>query len=64
MIDFARGIADLADAANQGRSPRLSARFALHISELALAIQYATESSHTYTLKSTFEPVQPMDWAM
>jgi predicted dehydrogenase len=64
VIDFARGIADLADAANQGRSPRLSARFALHISELALAIQYATESSHTYTLKSTFEPVQPMDWAM
>jgi predicted dehydrogenase len=57
--DFARGIADLAQATAQGRPPRLPADYCLHVNELALAIQNA--SGTPYQVTSTFEPLEPMD---
>jgi predicted dehydrogenase len=57
--DFARGIADLAQAAVEGRPPRLPADYCLHVNELVLAIQNAGEVP--YRVTSTFEPLEPMD---
>jgi predicted dehydrogenase len=63
QMDFCRGIADIAAAISENRPPRLTAEFSFHINELALAIHNALETSATYTLSSTFEPMEPMDWA-
>ena len=63
QMDFARGIAEVADAIRENRSCRLSARYSLHVNELVLAINYATENNSTYQIKSTFEPIEPMAWA-
>jgi len=62
-MDFCRGIADLGEAIREGRSPRLSASFSLHLNEVVLAIQNASENSSTYDVTSTFQPVEPMTWA-
>lgn len=62
-IDFARGIAELADAASEGRRPRLSARWSLHVNELALAIQDPSTHGTPRKLCSTFDSMAPMPWA-
>lgn len=62
-MDFARGIAELADAVANKRNSRLSPRFSLHITELALAIHNAGPQGCHYTVKSRFEPMAPMPWA-
>jgi predicted dehydrogenase len=64
QMDFARGIAEVADAIREDRPCRLSARYSLHVNELVLAIHHATETNSTYQVKSSFEPIQPMSWAM
>lgn len=56
-MDYARGIWDLALAIAQKRSPRIPADFCLHVTELALAIQNATETP--YQVKTTFQPLHP-----
>jgi predicted dehydrogenase len=58
-MDFARGIADLADAVRERRQPRLSARFSLHVNELVLAMQ----AGETRELRTTCEQMEPMPWA-
>ncbi len=63
QMDFARGIAEIASAIREDRPCRLSARYSLHVNELALAIHNATENNCTYKVKSEFEPVEPMPWA-
>jgi predicted dehydrogenase len=62
-MDFARGIADLADAIQERRPPRIAAEFALHINELVLAIQNPDERGARHVMKTTFEPMSPMPWA-
>jgi len=57
--DYARGIAELAQAIRQQRPSRLSADLCLHVAELVCAIQNATQSP--YQVTTTFEPLQPMD---
>lgn len=64
QMDFARGVAEMAEAIAAGRNCRLSARFSLHVLEVTLAIQNALEQGATYHVSTTFEPVQPMPWAM
>ncbi len=63
QMDFARGIAELANAIKEQRPCRLSARYSLHVNELVLAIHNALEKNTTYVLTSTFEPIEPMSWA-
>lgn len=63
QMDFCRGVADMAEAIASNKPGRLSEAFSLHNTELALAIHYALESSSTVTLKTSFEPVEPMEWA-
>jgi predicted dehydrogenase len=63
QMDFARGVADMAAAIKNGRTCRLSPRFSLHVLEVTLAIQKATQNSSTYQVTTTFDPVEPMPWA-
>jgi hypothetical protein len=58
-MDVSRGIAELAQAVMEKREPRLSARWSLHVNELALAISNGYQGA----VQSTFEPMQPMSWA-
>jgi predicted dehydrogenase len=62
-VDFLLGVSELADAVREQRTPRLSARFCLHIAETALALQNAFEGSCTVKLRTSFEPIAPMPWA-
>jgi predicted dehydrogenase len=62
-MDFARGVAELAEAIAGGRQCRLSAQFCLHVNELVLAIHNAGNDGATYRVRSSFEPMQPMRWA-
>jgi predicted dehydrogenase len=57
--DYARGVAEMAMAITQRRRCRLPVDFCLHVNELAWAIQNVAQSF--YEVKTTFEPLQPMD---
>ncbi len=57
--DFARGIAELARAIEEGRPTKLPADYCLHVSELVWAIQNATCTP--YQVTTSFKPLQPMD---
>ncbi len=63
QMDFARGIHEMAEAITQGRRCRLAADYMLHVNELVLAIHHAGPTGSSVPIHSTFEPVQPMDWA-
>jgi predicted dehydrogenase len=58
-MDYGRGIADLARAIKEQRSPRIPADFCLHLTELGLAIQHAEPTP--YQVTTTFKPLQPLD---
>lgn len=59
-MDFARGVAEVAEAAADGRPCRLSARHALHVLEIILAI---SNGESTRRFDTHLEPVTPMPWA-
>lgn len=63
-MDFCRGVSELAAAITQGRPCRLSARYSLHVNEIVLAIQNPGGTGTPYRLKSTFEAMEPMPWAV
>ena len=64
QMDFCRGLGEMVEAIRMDRAPRLSSRFSLHVTELALAIQNAGHESGAYVPRSTFEPMAPMPWAV
>jgi predicted dehydrogenase len=59
QIDFMRGPAEQAKAIEDGRSPRLGGDFALHITELALAMQNAGSDGGAVLIRSRFKPLAP-----
>lgn len=65
--DFCRLIADMAHAADEGRAPYMGARFALHITELTLACQYAdrlaSEGRMPYRMTTAPDALEPLPWA-
>lgn len=63
-IDFALGVAELADAIRDARRPRLPADFVLHITEMALAINGAAALAQPYRMQTSFAPIEPMPWAV
>ncbi len=63
IMDFSRGVQELADSIDEKRPCRLSTRFSLHITELALAMHCARETAQPYQMTTTFDPVEPMPWA-
>ena len=62
-MDFCRGPAEVAQAIQAGRPSRLSASFALHVTELALAIHDAPRHGSSHLMTTTVEPIEPMPWA-
>lgn len=58
-MNFALGVAEMAEAIAAGRAPRLAAGFALHLTEVSLAMQAGGE----HHIASGFDPIAPMDWA-
>ena len=62
-MDFARGIAEVASSIAERRACRMSARFALHVNEIVLAIQSPGEFGSPRVLETTCDAVAPMPWA-
>ena len=63
QMDFARGVADMAEAIEQQRECRLSAKFCLHVNEVVLAIESPMNNGCPHKIHSRFEPMEPMSWA-
>lgn len=62
-MDFAGGVAELAEAVRNNRTCRLSPKFSLHVTEVSLALQNAGTTSSTYVTRSRFDAIQPLDWS-
>lgn len=62
-MDFTRGIAEMAEALDADRTPRLSGDFALHVTEVSLALQYPDRFGADYRVTSRLAPMEPMPWA-
>ncbi len=63
QMDFARGVAETAEAIAHGRPNRVGARYGLHVNEMVVAISKAGADSSAYEMTTTFDPVAPMPWA-
>lgn len=57
-MNFALGVAEMAMAIAEDRTPRLAGGFALHLTEVSLAMQAGGD----HRPRSSFEPVTPMEW--
>ncbi|ATE63093.1 Gfo/Idh/MocA family protein [Rhizorhabdus dicambivorans] len=57
-MNFALGVAEMALALAARRPPRLAGDFALHLTEVALAIQAGGE----HRPRTAFDPIAPMEW--
>lgn len=58
-VDFCRGLAELASAIRQKRTPRLSAELGLHITELIQSMQYP-QTIQPRQIRSSFAPIDPL----
>jgi hypothetical protein len=63
-VDFCLGPVELAAAIREHRPCRLSGRFCAHTAEVALAIHHARGGMAETPVRSTFEPMAPMPWAL
>jgi len=63
-VDFCLGPAELASSIVQGRPCRLSARYCLHNTEIILAIQNALDTGSPRKVTTSFDPLEPMPWAI
>lgn len=63
QMDFARGVAEMADALAERRAPRLSAQYCLHATEIVLALDVALRERCSYEMTTTFDAIEPMEWA-
>ena len=63
QMDYCRGVAELADAIRENRSPRLSSRFCLHVNEIVLSLQDPHGMGTPRKITTRFDPVAPMPWA-
>jgi hypothetical protein len=57
-------VAELAAAIAEDRPSRISADFLLHINEVILGIQAASETGASFEVQSDLSPVSPMPWAL
>jgi predicted dehydrogenase len=63
-IDFARRVAELAEAIRDGRDCRLSTRYSRHINEIVLTLQDPRGMGSPRELTTRFPPMEPMPWAV
>lgn len=59
-MDWLRGVADMADSLNEGRSHRLTGEFVFHVCEVLLAIDATLELPGRREIRSRFDPIEPM----
>ncbi len=64
QMDFARGVADLAAAIHEGRDPRLSSRFGLHVHEIVSCLSDPQAMGAPRPLATGCPPMLPMPWAI
>jgi predicted dehydrogenase len=63
-VEFARGVAELADAILAGRPHRASPEHARHVIEIIAGIERScAREGETISLQTTFVPSAPMEWA-
>lgn len=62
-MNFALGPAEVLEAISQGRPSRMPSDFALHLTEVTLAIQNAGHMTAAQKMTTEFEPIDPMPWA-
>ncbi len=62
-MNFALGPAEVLDAIAQNRPSRMPADFALHLTEVTLAIQNAGKTTGAQVMTTDFAAIAPMPWA-
>lgn len=62
-MNFALGPAEVLEAARDGRACRLGGDYALHLTEVTLAIQGAGEMMGAQAMTTTCTTMEPMPWA-
>ncbi|MBW4981166.1 Gfo/Idh/MocA family oxidoreductase [Mameliella sp. CS4] len=62
-MNFMLGPAEVLEALREGRPCRMSNDFALHLTEVTLAIQNAGETSGAQSMTTTCTAMEPMPWA-
>ena len=62
-MNFALGPVEVLEAIREGRDPRASADFALHLNEVTLAIQNALDTAGVQIMKTACPEQPPMPWA-
>ncbi|MBT8409825.1 MAG: Gfo/Idh/MocA family oxidoreductase, partial [Alphaproteobacteria bacterium] len=62
-MNFMLGPAEMLEALRADRPTRLSSDFALHMTEVTLAMQNAGENTGAQTMTTTCPPMEPMPWA-
>lgn len=63
-MNFMLGPAEMLEALEQDRPCRLSTAFALHMTEVTLAMQNAGETSGAQRMTTRCDPMEPMPWAI
>ncbi|MCK0151692.1 Gfo/Idh/MocA family oxidoreductase [Marivita sp. S6314] len=63
-MNFMLGPAEMLDALRENRPTRMSNDFALHMTEVTLAMQNAGETSGAQAMTTRCDPMEPMPWAM
>ncbi|MDU8910819.1 Gfo/Idh/MocA family oxidoreductase [Aestuariicoccus sp. MJ-SS9] len=63
-MNFMLGPAEMFEALEQGRDSRIAGDFALHLTEVTLAIQNAGETTGAQSMTTTCPPMEPMPWAL
>ncbi len=62
-MNFMLGPAEVLDARREGRACRLGGDYALHLTEVSLAIQNSGETTGAQAMTSRCAPMEPMPWA-
>jgi predicted dehydrogenase len=62
-MNFALGPAEMMQAIRDGMPSRLGGDFALHLSEVSLAISEAGAHAGAVRIRSSFAPIRPMPWS-
>lgn len=62
-MDFMRGVVELAEAIRADRPSRLDPDFAVHVTEVTEMLQHPDRFDLPAPVRSSFTPIDPMDWA-
>lgn len=61
VVDWAKGVAELADAIENNRHCRLDMDHALHVMEIMDVLEYCKHFSGPQRIRTTFTPIEPLE---